>query len=159
MKCKEIIELIENEFPMKYAESWDNTGFQVGNREKEVSHVFVAMDVTDENIDEAIRVGADMIVTVRSNEDVIDWGATGNERIIQNVRNLIRTRKYEVPFMREMGLSPDLIDSSLNKIKGDITTGVIELINTYESRVSVLDVSVETVDGSGDCVIAVKMEV
>ena len=63
MKCKEIIELIENEFPMKYAESWDNTGFQVGNREKEVSHIFVAMDVTDENIDEAIRVGADMMVT------------------------------------------------------------------------------------------------
>lgn len=63
MKCKEIIELIENEFPMKYAESWDNTGFQVGNREKEVSHIFVAMDVTEENIDEAIRVGADMIVT------------------------------------------------------------------------------------------------
>jgi len=63
MKCKEIIELIENEFPMKYAESWDNTGFQVGNREKEVSHIFVAMDVTDENIEEAIHVGADMIVT------------------------------------------------------------------------------------------------
>ena len=63
MKCKEIIELIGNEFPMKYAESWDNTGFQVGNREKEVSHVFVAMDITDENIEEAISVGADMIVT------------------------------------------------------------------------------------------------
>ena len=63
MKCKEIIELIENEFPLKYAESWDNTGFQVGSREKEVTHIFVAMDVTDENIEEAIRVGADMIVT------------------------------------------------------------------------------------------------
>ncbi len=63
MKCKEIIDLLEQEFPMKYAESWDNTGFQVGNREKEVTHIFVAMDITDENIEEAIRVGADMIVT------------------------------------------------------------------------------------------------
>ena len=63
MKCRDIIELLEQEFPMKYAESWDNTGFQVGNREKEVTHIFVAMDVTDENIEEAIRVGADMIVT------------------------------------------------------------------------------------------------
>lgn len=63
MKCKEIIEIIEQEFPMKYAESWDNTGFQIGNREKEVSHIFVAMDVTDEYIDEAIRVGADMLIT------------------------------------------------------------------------------------------------
>lgn len=63
MKCKDIIDLLEQEFPMKYAESWDNTGFQVGNREKEVTHIFVAMDVTDENIEEAIRIGADMIVT------------------------------------------------------------------------------------------------
>ena len=63
MKCKDIIQLIEQEFPMKYAESWDNTGFQVGNREKEVTHIFVAMDVTEEIIDEAIRVGADMILT------------------------------------------------------------------------------------------------
>ena len=63
MKCREIIELIEKEFPMEYAESWDNTGFQIGNREKEVKHIFVAMDVTDETIDEAIRLGADMIVT------------------------------------------------------------------------------------------------
>lgn len=63
MKCREIIELIEKEFSMEYAESWDNTGFQIGNREKEVKHIFVAMDVTDETIDEAIRLGADMIVT------------------------------------------------------------------------------------------------
>lgn len=63
MKCNDIIRLIEQEFPMKYAESWDNTGFQVGNREKEVTHIFVAMDVTDENIEEAIRVGADMLIT------------------------------------------------------------------------------------------------
>ena len=26
MKCRDIIELLEQEFPMKYAESWDNTG-------------------------------------------------------------------------------------------------------------------------------------
>ena len=63
MKCKDIIEIIELEFPMKYAESWDHTGFQIGNREKEVNHVFVAVDVTDEIIDEAIRVGADMILS------------------------------------------------------------------------------------------------
>ena len=63
MKCKEIIEIIEQEFPMKYAESWDNTGFQVGNREQEVTHIFVAMDATDEYIEEAIRSGADMLIT------------------------------------------------------------------------------------------------
>lgn len=63
MKCKELIDILEQEFPMKYAVPGDKTGFQVGNREKEIHHVFVALDATDETIDEAIREGADMILT------------------------------------------------------------------------------------------------
>lgn len=63
MKCKEIIELLERQFPVKYAVSGDKTGFQVGNREKEVHHIFIAVDATDENIEEAIRIGADMLLT------------------------------------------------------------------------------------------------
>ena len=91
MKCKEIIELIENEFPMKYAESWDNTGFQVGDREKEVSHVFVAMDVTEETIDEAIRLGANMIVThhpmIFSPLSAITSDTLNGRRILKMIEN------------------------------------------------------------------------
>lgn len=63
MKCKEIIELLETEFPVKYAVEGDKTGFAVGDREKEVKHIFVAVDATEEIIDEAIRVGADLLLT------------------------------------------------------------------------------------------------
>lgn len=63
MKCKELINLLEQEFPVKYAVPGDKTGFQVGDREKEIHHVFVALDATDETINEAIREGADMILT------------------------------------------------------------------------------------------------
>lgn len=63
MKCKEIIEILEQEFPMKYAESWDHTGFQIGDREREISHVYVALDTTEEILEEAIQQGADMIIT------------------------------------------------------------------------------------------------
>ena len=63
MKCKEIIALLEQEFPVKYAVLGDKTGFQVGDREKEVHHIFIAVDATDETIEEAIRVGADMLLT------------------------------------------------------------------------------------------------
>ncbi len=91
MKCKEIIDLLEQEFPMKYAESWDNTGFQVGNREKEVTHIFVAMDVTDENIEEAIRVGADMIVThhpmIFSPLSSITSDTIGGRRVLKMIEN------------------------------------------------------------------------
>lgn len=63
MKCKEIIQRLEQEFPVKYAVPGDKTGFQVGDREKEVTHVFVAVDANEENIEEAIRLGADLLVT------------------------------------------------------------------------------------------------
>ncbi len=63
MKCKDIIALLEQEYPVKYAVHGDKTGFQVGDKEKEVSHIFVAMDATEEVIGEAVRVGADMLLT------------------------------------------------------------------------------------------------
>lgn len=63
MKCSEIIEKLEAIAPVSYAEEWDNVGFLAGRREKEVQTVFIALDATDEVIDEAIEVGADMILT------------------------------------------------------------------------------------------------
>lgn len=63
MKCAELIRLLEEEFPVKYAVAGDKTGFLVGDREKEIHHVFVAVDATEETIEEAIRCGADFLLT------------------------------------------------------------------------------------------------
>lgn len=100
-----------------------------------------------------------MIATVYSNEDTINWGATGDERIIQNVRNILRTRPFEVPFMCGLGINNDFTDSTPQKIKSELATHITEVINTYEPRASVLDVSIESCDENGDYVIAVEVEV
>lgn len=63
MRCEEIIEKLEQIAPVKYAEGWDNVGFLAGRREKKIKTVFIALDATEEIIDEAIEVGADMILT------------------------------------------------------------------------------------------------
>ncbi len=63
MKCGEIIEKLESIAPIRFAQEWDNVGFLAGRREKEVQTVFIALDATDEVIDEAVEVGADMILT------------------------------------------------------------------------------------------------
>lgn len=63
MKCKEIIEKLNQRWPETYALSFDNVGLLVGDREQEVHHIFVALDVTDDVLDQAIACGADMIVT------------------------------------------------------------------------------------------------
>lgn len=100
-----------------------------------------------------------MIVTVYNNDNSIDWKATGTDRIIQNVRNIIRTRNFEVPFIPLMGINHEFIDSLPQKIKAELADHITEVINTYEPRVSVKDVRIESCDENGDYVIAVELEV
>ncbi len=63
MLCKEIIEIIEKQYPKCAALEFDNVGLQAGRLEKEVKKVYLALDATDQVIDQAISVGADMIIT------------------------------------------------------------------------------------------------
>jgi dinuclear metal center YbgI/SA1388 family protein len=63
MLCKEIIQIIEMTYPKHAALEWDNVGLLVGRTEKEVKRVYIALDATDEVIDEAIACGADMLLT------------------------------------------------------------------------------------------------
>ena len=100
-----------------------------------------------------------MIYTVRSTDDAIEWGLKGDDRIIQNVLNLIRTRIYEVPFMRHMGIDPDIIDNAMVYINQAITSDIIDLIEEYENRVTVLDLKINTIDNDGNVEIVVKLEV
>ena len=63
MKVKELTDWLEENFPPSVAEEWDNVGLLTGDDENEVKHVFLALDLTDEVLKEAIEAGADMILT------------------------------------------------------------------------------------------------
>ena len=63
MLCKEIINVIERTYPRQAAMEWDNVGLLVGRTDKEVKKVLVALDMTDEVLEEAIKGHVDMIVT------------------------------------------------------------------------------------------------
>lgn len=63
MKCREITAKIEARYPKRYAMEWDNVGLLAGRSDKEVKKVYLALDATDEVIDEAVRVGADLLIT------------------------------------------------------------------------------------------------
>ena len=63
MKVNELTGWLESNFPAAVAEDWDNVGLLTGDDENSVSHVFLALDLTEEVLDEAIQTGADMIVT------------------------------------------------------------------------------------------------
>lgn len=62
-KVKDVMAAMEEIAPKRLAESWDKPGLAVGDPEREVRKIFVALDVIEPVIEEAKRIGADMIVT------------------------------------------------------------------------------------------------
>lgn len=63
MKCRDVMEVLEFIAPLKYAESWDNPGLLIGDEEKEIKRVMVAVDATDEIVKGACEKKVDMLIT------------------------------------------------------------------------------------------------
>ena len=63
MTCREIIETLEELAPPACAMDWDNPGLMVGRREREVRKVYIALDVTEQVVNDAIENGCDLILT------------------------------------------------------------------------------------------------
>ncbi len=61
--CKDITAELDRLAPPSLACDWDNPGLLAGRAEKEVQKVLVAVDVTTEVVEQAMREGADLIVT------------------------------------------------------------------------------------------------
>ena len=63
MKVREVAGAIEEFAPLGLQESYDNSGLNVGSPDAEVSGVLICVDVTDEVVDEALAVGANLVVS------------------------------------------------------------------------------------------------
>jgi dinuclear metal center YbgI/SA1388 family protein len=62
MQIKQITQYIESIAPLAFQESYDNAGLIIGHPEDEVSGVLIALDITEEILDEAIKKNANMII-------------------------------------------------------------------------------------------------
>lgn len=63
MKAYEIAELMETLSPVRYACDWDNVGMDVGRRDNEIKKILVTLDISDEAVDKAVAIKADMIIS------------------------------------------------------------------------------------------------
>ena len=63
MKISEIASVIERFAPLAWQESYDNAGLVVGRPDQEVHRALLAVDVTEEVLDEAEREGCDLVIT------------------------------------------------------------------------------------------------
>ena len=62
-KVSQIIRLLDGIAPFALAEEWDNVGLLAGNPDSEVDTVLCALDLNRDVLDEAVRRGAQLIVT------------------------------------------------------------------------------------------------
>ena len=63
MKVRDIAQAIEEFAPLSLQAEYDNSGLVVGRMDDEVHSALLAVDVTEEVIDEAIEYGCDIIIT------------------------------------------------------------------------------------------------
>jgi dinuclear metal center YbgI/SA1388 family protein len=63
MKVKDISFFLDEVVPITFQEVYDNCGLQVGNPEKEIDSALIALEVTEDVLDEAINTGHGLIVT------------------------------------------------------------------------------------------------
>jgi dinuclear metal center YbgI/SA1388 family protein len=63
MKAGDVIGLVEEFAPPELAEEWDNVGWQVTTPEQEVTGVLLALDVTEQVVDEALQLRSNLVVS------------------------------------------------------------------------------------------------
>ena len=57
MECKEVMRRLEGLIPPACASDWDNVGLLVGDPKKKVDKILVALDASDQVLDQAEAVG------------------------------------------------------------------------------------------------------
>lgn len=63
MTCRDIVELLDDLSPKKYACNWDNVGLLVGRKNRRIGKILVALDASKEVIDYSVKQKVDMLIT------------------------------------------------------------------------------------------------
>lgn len=91
VKCSDIINLMEDYANPNLAEEWDNVGLMLGDENKYIRKILVALDIDDKVIDEAIQKECNMIIThhpfIFKGLKSIKASDTTGRRIIKLIKN------------------------------------------------------------------------
>lgn len=63
MKCSELIQKLEALSPAEFACDWDNVGLLLGNKDKEINKVMLAVDPSKEVVEQAVLAEVDLLLT------------------------------------------------------------------------------------------------
>lgn len=63
VKAQTVFNKLEDLAPLSLAESWDNSGFQLGSKDQMVDAILVVLDVDERAVDMALEAGANLIIS------------------------------------------------------------------------------------------------
>lgn len=70
----------------------------------------------------------------------VDLNATGNELILQNGANILRTVMGECALLRDIGIDSTLIDMPLHKVHAKYAKNIKEQFASYEPRLQIVSI-------------------
>lgn len=124
MRLSEIIKKLEKAFPKDMAESWDNVGLLVGERNRDVKKIQISLDATEGVIEEAIKNKVDLIIThhplIFSPLKMVNDSTLLGKKIIKLIKNDIA--------LYSMHTNLDSAENGLNRY-------IAELLGGKESKI------------------------
>lgn len=101
---------------------------------------------------------AEYEVSANTSGLTINFSATGNTEILQNVAMIIASVMYSCPMDREFAWDAGLLDRPINIVKSLLASRLISAITKYEPRVQVVSVAI-TGEAEGKLAPAVKVRI
>ena len=107
MKTKDIIKIIEKVAPLETQEEWDNSGMQICAHDREIKRILVALDITNDVIDEALENKIDLIVThhplIFYPLSLVDMKQRVDKCVIRLAESDINVLSFHTPFDKAKG--------------------------------------------------------
>jgi len=101
-----------------------------------------------------------MQYTINTLEPVkLDFSAKGDERVLQNIRNLINTFRYEIAYNRTIGIDPNIFDKPADIAAALYTAEIYRIIADYEPRAEVKAVNFIGLDDDGNMSFEVVVDI
>lgn len=97
-----------------------------------------------------------MTITVNTS-DSIDWEADANAQLKNDVLNILKTRRGEVPFMPGLGLEGKYIGRPVTEIGPAMRNDITEQLEKWMPGVEIGSISI-TADASGDLNVGIEVD-
>ena len=124
VRVRDILAYLDKIAPMSVKMDMDNIGLLVGSGEAEVRRALVALDITDEVIDEAVELGATLIVTHHPLFLQPLWQVTDGDRTGSKIIKLLRH-----------GISAICMHTNLDIAEGGINDRLAEAVGLADTTI------------------------